>query len=84
MEHSYLSSLLSSYAESAQAIYTSNQAKNDNTNSLYRKVGIKFVINTAGKLYPVKGVTQINYRVGAEGYGKQPVMCQSTFLKITS
>lgn len=80
MEHSYLSSLLSLYSEIACAVFDSEIIKNDNTNNCYRKVGIKFVINKAGKLYPVSMGTQKYSDVVAQGYSKPPVMCQSTFL----
>ncbi|MBI5858956.1 MAG: hypothetical protein HZB42_15090 [Sphingobacteriales bacterium] len=79
MEHSYFSSLLDLHSKIAVAIFSSERTKKSNTNNRCRQVGIKFVINSAGKLYPVTGITKKYYGFGTVGYGKPPVMCQSTF-----
>jgi hypothetical protein len=60
--------------------FSSGQTKNGNTNNRYKRVGIKFVINTPGKLYPAGKGMQKYSGVVAQGCGKPPVMCKSTFL----
>ncbi len=80
MEHTYFSPLLLLHSKSAIAIFSSDRTKNDNPNNRYKRVGIKFVINTPGKLYPFNRGAQKYSGVVAQGCGKPPVMCQSTFL----
>jgi hypothetical protein len=58
MEHFYFSSLLNLHSKIAVAIFSSERAKKGNANNRFRRVGIKFVINSTGKLYPVSRITK--------------------------
>lgn len=80
MKHTYYSSLFSMSAQIAEAFSGADKQKNNRIKPLFDRVGIKFVIISAGKLYPGGFAIKKFSWFEAEGRDEPSVMCQSTFL----
>ena len=80
MKYTYYPPLFSMFAKMAEAVYRADKQKNYNIMPVIRRVGIKFDIISAGKLYPGKlGLKKYSW-FEAEGNNEPSVLCQSTFL----
>jgi hypothetical protein len=80
MKYIYDSSLFSIYARIAHWVSGAGKQKCNIINSVFCRVGIKFDMNSPGKLCPFEIAIKRYSRFEAEGNNKPPVMCQSTFL----
>ena len=80
MKHSSCSSVYSTFARNAGTVSGAGKMKINIINIFFCRVGIKFDIISAGKLYPGIFVLKEFSRFAAEGSNEPSVMCQSTFL----
>jgi hypothetical protein len=74
MKHTYYSSLFSMYAQIAAAFSGAHKQKKNKINPVFDRLGIKFDIISAGKLYPGGIAIKRFSRFEAEGYDEPSLM----------
>lgn len=80
MKYTYYPPLFSMFAQIAGAVSGADKQKNNIIMTITSRVGIKFDIISAGKLYPGGIAIKRFSWFEADGYNEPSIMCQSTFL----